>query len=115
GLVGLYVDGVLVAQDTTGPIISVRTSTQTIVGQVANNLLGDIDEVFVYSRALSDAEIAALAPPLPANGPVLAYDMETVLSDGRMKDLSGHVNHGTLAGTTETHGTIGRASRLDGS
>src|SRR2546426_2465410 len=53
-------------------------------------------------RSLSDAEIAALAPPPPADGPVLRYDMETVLSDGRMKDLSGHVNHGTITGTTRT-------------
>src|SRR5438876_2356727 len=61
GLVRLYVDGVLVAQDTTNPITSVRTSTQTIVGRVASDFVGDIDEVFVFSRALTDAEIAALA------------------------------------------------------
>src|SRR5439155_9445563 len=36
GLAELYVDGVLVAQDTTNPISSVRTSTQTIVGPVAS-------------------------------------------------------------------------------
>src|SRR2546427_1053696 len=61
GLVRLYVDGVLVAQDATNPITSVRTSTQTIVGRVASDFVGDIDEVFVFSRALSDGEIAALA------------------------------------------------------
>jgi len=61
GLVRLYVDGVLVAQDTTNPIASVRTSTQTVVGRVASDFVGDIDEVFVFSRVLSDAEIAALA------------------------------------------------------
>jgi len=61
GLVRLYADGVLVAQDTTNPIASARTSTQTIVGHVASDFAGDIDEVFVFSRALSDAEIAALA------------------------------------------------------
>src|SRR5207245_1994430 len=101
GLVRIYVDGVLVAQDTTNPITSVRASTQTIVGQVASDFAGDIDEVLVYARPLSDVEIAALAPPLPADGPILRYDMETVLSDGRMKDLSGHVNHGTITGTTD--------------
>src|SRR2546428_8641304 len=61
GLVRLYVDGVLVAQDTTNPITSVRTSTQTIIGRVASDFAGDIDEVLVYGRALSDAEIGALA------------------------------------------------------
>src|SRR3989454_6805535 len=66
-------------------------------------------------RSLSDAEIAALAPPPPADGPVLRYDMETVLFDGRMKDLSGHVNHGTITGTTIVSGKVGLARHFDGS
>ena len=61
GLIELYVDGAVVAQDTTNPITSVRASTQTIIGQVASDFAGDIDEVFVFSRALTDAEIATLA------------------------------------------------------
>src|SRR3989454_1147734 len=61
GLAELYVDGLLVAQDTTNPITSVRTSTQTVVGQVASDFAGDIDEVFVFSRVLTAGEIAALA------------------------------------------------------
>src|SRR3989449_10584839 len=61
GLVRLYVDGALVAQDTTNPITSVRASTQTVVGRIASDFAGDIDEVFVFSRALTDAEIGALA------------------------------------------------------
>src|SRR2546427_6400508 len=56
GLVELYVDGVLVAQDTTNPITSVRTSTQILVGLVASGFVGDIDEVFVFSRALTGQE-----------------------------------------------------------
>src|SRR2546426_3350569 len=60
GLVSLYVDGVQVAQDSTNPIASVRTSTQTVVGKIASDFVGDVDEVLVYSRALSDAEVAAL-------------------------------------------------------
>src|SRR2546427_1839759 len=115
GLVKLYVDGLLVAQDTTNAIISVRTSTQTIVGQVASDFAGDIDEDFVFSRGLSDEEIDTLAPPPPADGPVLAYDMYTVLFDGRMKDLSGHVNHGTITCTTIVSGKVGLARHFDGS
>src|SRR3989449_7882746 len=113
GLVRLYVDGALVAQDTTNPITSVRTSTQSIVGRVASDFVGDIDEVVVFSRALSDAEIAGLAPPLPTSAPVLQYDMETLLLDGRMKDLSGHANHGTLSGTTAIAGKIGQARHFN--
>src|SRR2546427_12447420 len=44
GLVRLYVDGTLVAQDTTNPITSVRAATQTVVGRVASDFAGDIDE-----------------------------------------------------------------------
>src|SRR2546426_7924063 len=53
GLVELYVDGMLVAQDTTNPITSVRPSTQTIIGRDASDFVGDIDEVQVFTRALS--------------------------------------------------------------
>ena len=67
GLGRLYVDGAVVAQDTTNPINSVRTSTQTIVGQIASDFAGDIDEVSVFSRALSDVEIAALASGTSSN------------------------------------------------
>ena len=37
-----------------------RTSSGTIVGKVASDFVGDIDEVRVFTRALSGAEIAAL-------------------------------------------------------
>src|SRR2546426_5309968 len=40
--------------------------------------------------------------------------METLLSDGRMKDLSGHVHHGTLSGTTDVPGKFGRARHFNG-
>src|SRR5207245_5147936 len=45
---------------------------------------------------------------------VLAYDMETLTADGRMKDLSGHSNHGTISGTTDVAGVVGRARPFDG-
>ena len=64
-LVELYVDGVLVAQDTTNPIGSVQTPTQTVVGQIASSFLGKIDEIRIFTRALADGEIAALAPSSP--------------------------------------------------
>jgi len=60
GLAELYVDGALVAQDTTDPITSVRTSTLTEIGHVASDFVGEIDEVRVYSRALTAPEIASM-------------------------------------------------------
>src|SRR2546427_1489692 len=61
GLVELYVDGTLKAADTTSPILSVRPSTGVQIGHVASDFAGDIDEIRVFSRAVSNAEIAALA------------------------------------------------------
>src|SRR3989454_1581366 len=60
GLAELYVDGVLVARDTTNPITSVRTSTLIDIGHVASDFVGDIDEVRVYNRALTSAELITL-------------------------------------------------------
>src|SRR3989475_1217241 len=91
GLVRLYVDGVLVAQDSTNPISSVRPSTQTVTGHVASDFVGDIDEVLVYSRALTGAEIAAIAPPPPADSPVLRYDMRSVGLTSELQSQSNHV------------------------
>src|SRR5437773_383102 len=115
GLVELYVDGILVAQDTTNPITSVRTSTQAIFGRVASDFTGNIDEVRIFTRALTTDEIAALAPPPPprTDGLTLSYDMETLTPTGRMKDLSGQGSHGTLIGTTDTPGKLGRARQFD--
>src|SRR5207244_10313351 len=92
-----------------------RMVAQTIVGQVATGFVGDIDDVRLYTSCLSDSSSDVRSSPPPANGPVLAYDMETVLSDGRMKDLSGHINHGTITGTTDVSGKIGRARHFAGS
>ena len=61
GLVELYVDGVLVAQDTTNPIASARVATSTEIGRIASDFVGGIDEIRVYSRALTSSEITALA------------------------------------------------------
>ncbi len=115
GLAELYVDGVLVAQDTTNPIASVRSSTLTVIGHVASDFVGDIDEVRVFSRALTTGEIAALAPPPPprADGLVLSYDMETLTATGRMEDLSGLGHHGTMAGTMDIAGKVGRARHFN--
>src|SRR2546422_1807005 len=114
GLVRVYVDGALQASDVTGPISSVRPSTGVQIGRVASDFAGDIDEVFVFSRALTDAEIATMAPPPPVDGPVLRYDMETLTATGLMKDLSIHVNHGTLTGTTIVTGKVGLARHFAG-
>src|SRR5207249_9396955 len=47
-----------------------------------------------------------VSPPQPL---VLAYDMETLTTDGKMKDVSGNGQHGIVVGTTDTPGKGGRA------
>src|SRR3989442_10932886 len=46
--------------------------------------------------------------------PILAYDMETLTADGKMQDLSGHSNHGTISGTTDVAGILRRARQFNG-
>src|SRR5207249_4995385 len=116
GLVELYVDGVRVSRDTTNPIASVRPSTQTLLGRIASDFVGDIDEVLIYDRALSGSEIAALVPPPPPpiGGLVLKYDMQTLTAAGRMKDLSQQGHDGKVIGTTDTSGKVGAARHFNG-
>src|SRR5438132_409393 len=51
-------------------------------------------------------------PPPPS--PNLSYDMQNLTSDGKMKDLSGNGNHGTMSGTTDAPGWVGRARAFGG-
>jgi len=101
GLVRIYVDGVLVAQDTTNPITSVRTSTLTEIGHVASNFVGDIDEVFVFSRALSDAEIAALVFGSTSSAQYFVGTLSSGAS-GKFAELSCSLTHAAALTTVMT-------------
>src|SRR3989454_1871365 len=73
---------------------------------------GVIDELFLFDRRIADSEIASLAsvtPIIDQSGPVLWFDMENLTADGRMKDLSGHGNHGNLSGTTDVPWGVGHS------
>jgi len=97
GLAELYVDGVLVAQDTTNPIASVRSSTRTVAGRVASDFVGGIDEMRLYSRALSPEEISSLG----ATGLVLPgarIDNDPYFSIQVEVSLVSTVNHTWYAG-----------------
>jgi len=77
GLVRLYVDGALVASDVTGPISSVRPSTGVQIGHVASDFAGDIDEVRIYARDLSDSEVAALGSSSTPSPLYSALDLQS--------------------------------------
>jgi Leucine-rich repeat (LRR) protein/sugar lactone lactonase YvrE len=70
-----------------------------------------IDEVYVYNRALTDAEIEVLANP---TRPVAHYCFDD--PDNLGKNCSGDYNHGILAYTDGEYdvGVSGNAIRLDG-
>src|SRR2546425_3544426 len=109
----LYVNGVL--KDSRAYSVSLPDGNLFHVGEgvSGDRWNGLIDELRVFSRALTDAEIAALAQPVPSSL-VLSYDMETLTADGKMKDFSGHGNDGTITGTTDVPGVVGRARSFNG-
>lgn len=118
-----YVDGEHVnSRSATGSIVS--TSTVLLIANDAaagREFPGDIDEVYIYDRALSPDEVRILAGKSvlragfhkPSYG-TLAFDMETLDNDGNMKDFSGNGNAGTLTGTTTVDGQFGKARDFDG-
>jgi hypothetical protein len=52
------------------------------------------------------------SPSISRDGLVAAYDMETLTGDGKLKDFSGHENHGTIHQTTPVDGLFGAARRF---
>src|SRR3989475_4204948 len=110
----IYVDGL---EDATALVVNEALSNGGFAVKVAFSaqaFRGIEDEVLVFERALSAAEIAAIGPPPPNVGPILSYDMENRTSDGRMEDISGNGNHGTVMGTTDVTGRVGRARSFNG-
>ncbi|TDD71990.1 hypothetical protein E1262_04540 [Jiangella aurantiaca] len=78
--IALYVDGVPAASG--GPVAGSVTTDATIglhLGQrpdAANQLLGDLDDVWLLGRAASAAEIAALAAGDPVGDPLVHLPLE---------------------------------------
>src|SRR2546422_4860524 len=108
GLAELYVDGVLVAQDTTNSITSVRTSALTEIGHVASDFVGDIDEVRVFTRALSAGEISALASSSTNTGQRSYLNVPSVASSPVAGDRGG-----AFEGTEESVRMIIRVRPID--
>jgi outer membrane protein assembly factor BamB len=122
----LYVDGKQVATAQAPSLItSDPAQPMEIAADEGGGSVGDyaapfafkglIDEVRVYHRALSDAEINSHASsPSPADFDkadlVLSYSFDA----GKAKDASGRKNNGTVLGATADVGKIGQALRFTG-
>jgi len=96
--VSLYVDGVYVGSWGHG-LVWRRSSRPLVIGCL-NNLVGfgrvDFDEVRVYSRSLTELEIAN-----DSDGRVVADGLALWLRfDGNAEDGSGNGNYGTVNGAT---------------
>jgi len=76
---------------------------------------GEIDQLRIWSRALTDVELAELCPtPDPlADGLTLHWTFEDRVGD-QITDLSGGGGHGTLIGGSFVSSTEGEAVSLDG-
>jgi hypothetical protein len=112
----LYLDGAVVGSLPISKTVATSPDPLRMGHWATEWFKGILDEVRVFSRALNGTEIAALVSTAPAHppGPRLFYDMQNLTLDGRMKDLSGHGNHGTMTGTTDVAGKVGRARQFNG-
>jgi hypothetical protein len=118
----LYVDGELVAtkalpgDDLTGegPL---RIGCAPPLG---STFYGSIDEVQLYERSLSAAEVDAdMETPIqaPASGPAAAWSFDEVTTEGEtqtVEDRSGHGHTATLDGATPASGRYGASLEFDG-
>src|SRR2546428_10301518 len=70
---------------------------------------------YVVSVQATDGTITRTSGfTLTVGDPLLAYDMETLTGSALEKDLSGHGNDGTITGTTNVGGKVGRARHFEG-
>ena len=125
GKLSLYVNGQPAGQRKGVPLISgdpieglaVGGDDKTPAGDYpeGSGLTGLIDEVRVYRRALSAAEVAKhvtdnTASVRNGNGLVLALHFD----DGMAKDVSGQKNHGQVVSARSVEGKEGRALQFSG-
>jgi hypothetical protein len=114
--VHVYVNGVLdtTASETSASIPNYASSLT--LGQLGGNptsyFAGSLDDVRIYNRALSAAEVLGVYTPSPSPG--VAYWKFDEGSGTTAADSSGSGNTGTVNGPTWTSGEIGGALNFDG-
>ncbi|MEM7396356.1 MAG: LamG-like jellyroll fold domain-containing protein, partial [Verrucomicrobiota bacterium] len=130
----VYMNGVLQASDATADTFDYTGRSL----RVANNFLGEIAEVIIFNRALSDGEAEQVGfylhekYGLPSNYrnnafPAYTYNGSTWNEDftgvwhfhqtnqsGRLPDATAYEHDGTPAGATEISGQIGNGRDFDG-
>ena len=103
-IIRLYEDGILKSEVETSIVIDSRSTDldPVQIGSIAGHWFdGEIDEVRIWSRALSQDEILAnMDRPLEGNedGLVGYWTFDELNASGLVPDMSGNGNHGTLLG-----------------
>jgi hypothetical protein len=113
----LYVDGELVDNGAAEPVVTsegeLEIGGSSDTGEYFD---GRIDEVRIYGRGLSQAEVQADASApvqTPQHGPIAAYSLEE--GSGEIaEDITGHKHTATIEGAEWTRGKFGDALRFDG-
>jgi hypothetical protein len=99
-----------VTGDYNATVLGATMNTRT--GNIDGNFAGRIDDVHIYNRTLSEAEIQALYRESEDAGLVAYYPF-----NGNADDESGNGNHGVVHGatlTTDRFGSEESAYRFDG-
>jgi hypothetical protein len=96
----LYVDGVEIASSNDDPCVDIEDASFFVIGayypDTNNTYNGLIDEVALYDRNLSPAEL------------------QDHYNRGRAQDVSGNGNHGQIVGPVTAAGQVNQALSFDG-
>ncbi len=120
---GVYVNGVLngtlttnVWQHVTVTSTTAITADGILLGRISTALAGSLDDVRMYNRALSPAEVSALYSFAP--GPVGWWKMDENTGTSSTADSSGYGGGGTMSSFTASswvQGKFGSALTFNGS
>ena len=110
----LYIDGIAQAAGGVAGTLNTATTADLTIGSTAK---GRFDEMRVYSRALTAAEIRKLATKVPS-GLVAQYPLEDNITSGSVVDNSGNGNNALISGNPlpgpDRFGRVASAYVFDG-
>ena len=92
-------------------LIVLMVFIQVAAGISASDLQSPAQENRATYVGISDNDPTG-SPLISRDGLVAAYDMETLTSEGQLKDYSGNNNHGAIHRTTPVNGVFGQARQF---
>src|SRR3989454_224550 len=121
GTLSLYVNGNAPATTSGVPSITTNTHDVTIGSREWStssgynmSFKGYLDEVQIWDRPISRAEINATYNVTTANSYLTRLDFDTLTSSGQLFDFAGGSHSGSMTGTTVVEGRTGLARSLTG-